>query len=136
MTPRQKVILQFENRWYTAQGNKEADITDRFEFSAVSCYQLLAPLLDDPEALAADPVLAKRLRRIRDSRAKLRSAGLRQRSSPTRRRSASATEFATGHPRVGRPTGPGSPRRKLPSRLLRTSRSKDWGSSLPHPKAR
>ncbi|MDV8022324.1 DUF3263 domain-containing protein [Rhodococcus sp. IEGM 1330] len=75
MTPQQAEILQFEKRWYTAPGNKEADIRDQLGLSAVRYYQILAALLDDPDALKADPVLVKRLRRIRDSRAKLRRAG-------------------------------------------------------------
>ncbi|WP_218828604.1 DUF3263 domain-containing protein [Rhodococcus sp. 15-649-2-2] len=75
MTPQQAEILKFEKRWYTAPGNKEADIRDQLGLSAVRYYQILAALLDDPDALKADPVLVKSLRRIRDSRAKLRRAG-------------------------------------------------------------
>ncbi|WP_032389257.1 DUF3263 domain-containing protein [Rhodococcoides fascians] len=74
MTPQQAEILAFEKRWYTAQGSKEADIAEQFSLSPVRYYQLLNQLLDDPEALATDPVLVKRLRRIRDSRARVRRA--------------------------------------------------------------
>ncbi|OZF40785.1 hypothetical protein CH296_00575 [Rhodococcus sp. 14-2496-1d] len=69
MTPQQMEILAFEKRWYTAQGSKEADIAERFSLSPIRYYQLLNQLLDDPAALAAEPVLVKRLRRIRDERA-------------------------------------------------------------------
>lgn len=75
MTPQQIEILAFEKRWYTAQGSKEADIAERFSLSAVRYYQRLNQLLDDPAAMQADPVLVKRLRRIRDSRAQVRRAG-------------------------------------------------------------
>ncbi|MFI7168476.1 DUF3263 domain-containing protein [Rhodococcoides fascians] len=75
MTPQQAEILAFEKRWYTAQGSKEADIAEQFSLSPVRYYQLLNQLLDDPQALATDPVLVKRLRRIRDSRARVRRAG-------------------------------------------------------------
>ncbi|WP_368655917.1 DUF3263 domain-containing protein [Rhodococcus sp. 1168] len=75
MTPQQIEILQFEKHWYAAQGNKENDIAEKFQISAVRYYQLLNALLDDPDALAVDPMLVKRLRRIRDSRAKQRRAG-------------------------------------------------------------
>lgn len=74
MTPQQAAILQFERRWYTAQGNKEADIAEQFSLSAVRYYQLLNATLDDSAALAAEPVLVKRLLRIRDSRARSRRA--------------------------------------------------------------
>ncbi|OZF09859.1 hypothetical protein CH300_00310 [Rhodococcus sp. 15-1154-1] len=68
MTPLDRMILDFEKRWYRAQGNKEADIEEVFSLSPVRYYQLLAALLDEPTALEAEPVLVNRLRRIRDSR--------------------------------------------------------------------
>lgn len=68
MTPLDRMILDFEKRWYRAQGNKEADIDEVFSLSPVRYYQLLAALLDEPTALEAEPVLVNRLRRIRDSR--------------------------------------------------------------------
>lgn len=74
MTPQQLAILEVEKRWYTAPGNKEADIRDQLGLSAVRYYQLLTALLDDPAAHAAEPVLVKRLLRIRDSRARSRRA--------------------------------------------------------------
>ena len=37
-------------------------------------YQLLNTLIDRPEALAHDPMLVKRLRRLRQSRQRARSA--------------------------------------------------------------
>lgn len=74
MTPQQEVILQFERRWYAAQGNKEADIREQLDLSAVRYYQLLNAILDRPDALAAEPVLVKRLLRIRNSRQVARRA--------------------------------------------------------------
>ncbi|OZC62102.1 hypothetical protein CH267_00740 [Rhodococcus sp. 06-621-2] len=68
MTPLDRMILDFEKRWYRAQGNKEADIEEVFSLSPIRYYQLLAALLDEPTALEAEPVLVNRLRRIRDSR--------------------------------------------------------------------
>jgi hypothetical protein len=75
VTPQQEAILAFEKRFYTTQSGKENDIAEELGMSAVRYYQSLNALLDDPAALAAEPVLVKRLRRIRDSRAKLRRAG-------------------------------------------------------------
>lgn len=68
MTEQDAAILAFEKRWWTAAGSKEAEIGAVFGVSAVRYYQLLARLLDDKDAWAAEPVLVKRLRRIRDSR--------------------------------------------------------------------
>ncbi|HVT22265.1 MAG TPA: DUF3263 domain-containing protein, partial [Mycobacteriales bacterium] len=42
--------------------------------SATRYYQVLNALLDRPEALAADPMLVKRLRRMRAARQRQRSA--------------------------------------------------------------
>lgn len=74
MTPQQEAILQFERRWYAAAGNKESDIREHFDLSAVRYYQLLNAILDRPDALAAEPVLVKRLLRIRTSRQAARRA--------------------------------------------------------------
>lgn len=68
MTDQDAAILAFEKRWWRAAGEKEQAIRDRLGLSAVRYYQILTRLLDDPEALIAEPVLVKRLRRIRDMR--------------------------------------------------------------------
>nr|WP_255182791.1 DUF3263 domain-containing protein [Rhodococcus sp. 15-649-1-2] len=68
MTDTEQAVLAFERKWWRAAGAKEAAIVDELGISAIRYYQVLTRLLDDREALAADPVLVKRLRRIRDSR--------------------------------------------------------------------
>jgi len=42
--------------------------------SATRYYQLLNALIDKPEALAEDPMLIKRLRRLRSTRQRARAA--------------------------------------------------------------
>lgn len=74
MTEQQAAILAIEKRWYTAQGTKEAAIAEELGLSPIRYYQLLNRLLDDPDALAAEPVLVNRLRRIRTARATARRA--------------------------------------------------------------
>lgn len=69
-----KEILAFERQWWQHAGTKEAAIRERFSLSPIGYYQKLNALLDDPGALAADPVLVKRLRRIRSGRQKARAA--------------------------------------------------------------
>jgi hypothetical protein len=63
-------ILAFERKWWRHAGSKEQAIRDTFALSATRYYQLLNGLLDDPRALAHDPVLVGRLRRLRASRAR------------------------------------------------------------------
>ena len=68
LTEREREILAFERQWWKYAGAKEEAIRDLFDLPATRYYQLLNALLDRPEALAADPVLVRRLRRLRDSR--------------------------------------------------------------------
>lgn len=69
---RDQRILAFERQWWRYAGAKEQAIRDQFGLSATRYYQLLNKLLDNPAALAADPVLVKRLRRLRSARARSR----------------------------------------------------------------
>ena len=67
-------ILSFERQWWKYAGAKEVAIKELFGLSATRYYQVLNALVDRPEALAADPMLVKRLRRLRASRQKARAA--------------------------------------------------------------
>ncbi|MEH0824699.1 MULTISPECIES: DUF3263 domain-containing protein [unclassified Micromonospora] len=72
LTEREERILAFEQQWWKHAGAKEQAIRDTFGLSATRYYQLLNALLDRPAALAAEPVLIGRLRRLRSSRARNR----------------------------------------------------------------
>ncbi|TDB70984.1 DUF3263 domain-containing protein [Micromonospora sp. KC723] len=72
LTEREQRILAFERQWWRHAGAKEQAIRDTFGLSATRYYQLLNALLDRPAALAAEPVLVGRLRRLRASRARTR----------------------------------------------------------------
>lgn len=74
LTERDAQILDFERQWWKFAGAKEQAIRDRFEMSATRYYQLLNALIDRSEALAHDPLLVKRLRRLRATRQRNRSA--------------------------------------------------------------
>ena len=67
-------ILAFERQWWKYAGAKEQAIKELFDMSATRYYQVLNTLVDRQEALAADPMLIKRLRRLRASRQKARAA--------------------------------------------------------------
>jgi hypothetical protein len=75
LTDRDRAILDFERRWWTEAGPKDTAIRDRFELSGTRYYQLLTELLDDPEALDYDPLLIRRLRRMRERRRRARVEG-------------------------------------------------------------
>ena len=71
---RDREILAFEAQWWKYAGAKETAIKDLFDMSATRYYQVLNTLIDKPEALVADPMLVKRLRRLRSTRQRTRSA--------------------------------------------------------------
>ncbi|MET8167791.1 DUF3263 domain-containing protein [Streptomyces sp. NPDC102259] len=61
-------ILALERRGFSGPGAKERAIREELDLSPVRYYQLLNALLDDPRALAHDPVTVNRLRRVREAR--------------------------------------------------------------------
>lgn len=70
----QAALLDFEKDWWSLSGSKESEIRERFNISATRYYQLLNALIDTPEALEHDPLLVKRLRRLRATRQRERTA--------------------------------------------------------------
>src|SRR5215813_11279069 len=74
LSERETRVLALERHWWRQPGAKEQAISDQLELSATRYYQLLNELIDRPEAMAADPVLVKRLRRQRARRERIRSA--------------------------------------------------------------
>ncbi|MFI9730122.1 DUF3263 domain-containing protein [Streptomyces sp. NPDC052092] len=61
-------VLALERRGAVSPGAKERVIREKLGLVPVRYYQLLNALLDDPRALAHDPVTVNRLRRIREAR--------------------------------------------------------------------
>jgi hypothetical protein len=74
LTAREREILAFERQWWKYAGAKEQAIRELFDMSTTRYYQLLNALIDRPEALAYDPMLVKRLRRMRQTRQRARTA--------------------------------------------------------------
>ncbi len=74
LSERDRDILDFENQWWKYGGAKDQAIRDRFGLSATTYYQVLNGLLDREAALAHQPMLVKRLRRLRTTRHRARSA--------------------------------------------------------------
>jgi hypothetical protein len=74
LSGRDREILAFERQWWKYAGAKETAIRDLFDMSATRYYQALNALIDRPEALVHDPMLVKRLRRLRTTRQRTRSA--------------------------------------------------------------
>ena len=66
-------ILDFERQWWKYAGAKDAAIKEIFDLSTRSYYELLNNLIAREDALAASPLLVKRLRRLRQARISARS---------------------------------------------------------------
>jgi hypothetical protein len=74
LSDRDREILAFERQWWKYAGSKETAIKELFDMSSTRYYQVLNALIDHPGALEHDPMLIKRLRRLRASRQRARSA--------------------------------------------------------------
>ena len=74
LSDRDREILEFERQWWRYAGAKEQAIRELFDMSATRYYQIVNNLIDTPEALAFDPMLVKRMRRMRATRQRARSA--------------------------------------------------------------
>ena len=74
LSAREQEILAFERHWWKYAGAKEQAVRELFDMSATRYYQVLIALIDRVEALEHDPMLVKRLRRVRHSRQRARSA--------------------------------------------------------------
>ena len=73
LSERDLAILAFERQVWRHAGAKEAGIRDEFGVSAARYYQLLGALIDSPLALVHDPMLVKRLHRLREARLEARA---------------------------------------------------------------
>ncbi|WP_157487970.1 MULTISPECIES: DUF3263 domain-containing protein [unclassified Leifsonia] len=72
LSEREEAVLAFERQWWKHAGAKEQAIRAEFGLSAARYYQVLGALIDSPLALAYDPMLVKRLQRLRDARTEAR----------------------------------------------------------------
>lgn len=71
---RERDMLDFEREWWRYAGAKEQAIKTRFDLSTTRYYELLNRLIDRDEAVEYDPMLVKRLRRLRAQRQRQRAA--------------------------------------------------------------
>lgn len=74
LSDRDKAILDFEREWWQHPGSKEDSIRQAFGLSGARYYQVLGGLISSEAALAYDPMLVKRLQRMKDERNSSRQA--------------------------------------------------------------
>lgn len=73
LSARDAAVLDFEKQWWKYAGAKEQAVRELFDLTATQYYQVLNALIDSPAALAAEPMLVKRLRRMRAARQRERT---------------------------------------------------------------
>jgi hypothetical protein len=71
---RSRDVLDFEREAWKLTVSKQRAIRERFGFSPSRYHQLLHRIIDRPEAVAYDPMLVRRLRRVRAVRRRSRTA--------------------------------------------------------------
>jgi uncharacterized protein DUF3263 len=72
----ERAVLALERQWWRYAGAKEEAIRRQFGIGPTAYYQLLNRLIDDPAAVAFDPVLVRRLQRQRAARRRQQAAGI------------------------------------------------------------
>ena len=75
LTDRDRAILDFERTWWSEPGRKGVAIQARFGLSPTRYYQLLGELIGSHEAAAYDPLVVRRLRKLRSNRRRARIEG-------------------------------------------------------------
>jgi hypothetical protein len=68
LTETERALLEFEKQRWQHSGAKETAIRDLFGLTATAYHQRLLTIIDRPEAYQAEPVLVKRLLRLRETR--------------------------------------------------------------------
>ena len=72
LSERDRRILDFEREWVRSAGAKDDAVRQEFGFTATRYYQVLNTVIDLPAAIVYDPMLVRRLQRVRDTRARER----------------------------------------------------------------
>jgi hypothetical protein len=70
----EKAVLAFEHRRWTYPGAKDEAILKTFTLTPVHYQQWVLAIIDKPAALVHDPMLVKRLRRLRATRRQRRAS--------------------------------------------------------------
>jgi hypothetical protein len=75
LSARDRAILDFERGWWSLCGPKDQAIREHLDLSPTRYYRVLADLLDSGDALEYDPLVVRRLRRLREQRRRARWEG-------------------------------------------------------------
>jgi hypothetical protein len=65
LSDRHAAMLDFERSWWSSDEPRDQVIRARFQCSPAEYHAELTRVLDDPDALAHDPLVVRRLKRLR-----------------------------------------------------------------------
>jgi len=65
LSPREREILTFEREWWKYADAKDVALRERLGLTPEAYYRALTAIIDEPGAVAHDPLLVRRLRRQR-----------------------------------------------------------------------
>ena len=68
LSPVEMSLIEFERTWWADDQPKDAAIAEQFSLTTAEYYEQLHALIDSDDALAHDPLVVRRLRRMRDRR--------------------------------------------------------------------
>ena len=71
----ERAIIDFERTWWQEPGRKDVAVRQRLDLSPTRYYELLNHLLEKPDAMEYDPMVVRRLQRLRDRRRRVRVGG-------------------------------------------------------------
>lgn len=74
LSDRDRALLDFESRWNGHDGVKEEAIRGELDLAPARYYQLLGRVIESADAAAYDAMLVHRLRRLRETRERERTA--------------------------------------------------------------
>ena len=75
LSDRDRAILEFEQGWWLEPGTKEAALRARLDLSPSRYRELLYAVIDAPDAMAFDPLVVRRVRKVREQNRKARFEG-------------------------------------------------------------
>jgi hypothetical protein len=75
LSDRDRAILEFERGWWLEPGTKEARLRAQLDLSPSRYRELLYELIDDADAMAFDPLVVRRVRKVRERNRKARFEG-------------------------------------------------------------
>ncbi len=73
LAERDRRILDFEREWMRKPAAKDEAVRQEFGLTAARYYQVLNSVIDSPAAIVYDPMLVRRLQRVRETKTSART---------------------------------------------------------------